>query len=61
MENRTGLWSCMPEEGGVVIPTVHYDAEGNDWYNLNDEYVVINLNLPVSRLKRDIGFANISL
>lgn len=33
----------MPEEGNksVVIVTVHYDAAGNDWDNLNDEYVVI--------------------
>lgn len=41
MDARVGLWSCMPESGGVVILTVHYDAAGNDWDNLNDEYVVI--------------------
>jgi competence protein ComEC len=29
---------------GVVIWYVHYDAEGNDWNNLNDEYVVIKNN-----------------
>ena len=42
IDNRIGLWSCIPEEsGGVVIITVHYDAAGDDRYNLNDEYVVI--------------------
>ena len=42
MNDRIGLWSCMPEGGeGVVIITVHYDAAGDDRYNLNDEYVVI--------------------
>ena len=42
IDNRIGLWSCMPKGGGgVVIITVHYDAAGNDWQNLNDEYVVI--------------------
>lgn len=25
-----------------MISYVHYDATGNDWYNLNDEYVIIN-------------------
>jgi|Deesub1362B_J571_1020462.scaffolds.fasta_scaffold00037_120 hypothetical protein len=25
----------------IVIYYVHYDAEGNDWLNLNDEYVII--------------------
>jgi hypothetical protein len=28
----------------VVISYVHYDAEGDDRYNLNDEYVVIKNN-----------------
>ena len=41
MENRTGLWSCMAGGEGVAIASVHYDAEGDDRYNLNDEYVVI--------------------
>lgn len=43
MNSKIGLWSCMQEQGGggVVILTVHYDAAGNDWQNLNDEYVVI--------------------
>ena len=30
-----------PAEIAVVIDYVHYDAAGNDWDNLNDEYVVI--------------------
>ena len=43
MNSSIGLWGCMPQQagGGVVILTVHYDAAGNDWQNLNDEYVVI--------------------
>jgi len=42
MENKTGLWSCPSEEPrGITIVTVHYNAAGNDWENLNDEYVVI--------------------
>jgi len=41
IDAKVGLWGCMPESGGVVILTVHYDAAGNDWDNLNDEYVVI--------------------
>ena len=28
-------------ETNIVIENVHYDAAGNDWDNLNDEYVVI--------------------
>ena len=46
--NRIGLWGCLPEEEpdppqeeGLVISSVNYDAEGDDRYNLNDEYVVI--------------------
>jgi len=30
-----------PTEAEVVIDYVHYDAAGNDWDNLNDEYVVL--------------------
>jgi len=44
MENRTGLWTCLPEhgKGQITIVRVHYyEAAGNDGYNLNDEYVVI--------------------
>ncbi len=49
MTDRVGLWACMPEEEppeepneeGLLISYVHYDAAGDDRYNLNDEYVVI--------------------
>ncbi|RLF38578.1 MAG: nuclease [Thermoplasmata archaeon] len=42
IENKTGLWSCPSKETyGIVILTVHYNAEGRDEENLNDEYVVI--------------------
>ena len=43
MENKTGLWSCMLETG-VIIAYVHYNAAGDDRYNLNDEYVIISNN-----------------
>lgn len=43
MENKTGLWSCMLETG-VIIAYVHYNAYGDDRYNLNDEYVIISNN-----------------
>ncbi|HID43802.1 MAG TPA: hypothetical protein EYP30_08560 [Archaeoglobaceae archaeon] len=47
VEERRGLWSCTSlEDLSIESPTtgfyaVHYDAEGNDHANLNDEYVVI--------------------
>ena len=43
MENKVGLWkySYSPEEIYLEIVYVHYDAEGDDRENLNDEYVVI--------------------
>ena len=35
----------------VVISEAHYDTEGNDWYNLNDEYIIIgNLGGTVASL-----------
>lgn len=56
IENRVGLWSCMSEEEppeeppieGLIISYVHYDAAGDDRYNLNDEYVVITNNGDIS-------------
>jgi len=36
----TTTTTSTPQQG-VVIWYVHYDAEGNDWDNLNDEYAVI--------------------
>jgi parallel beta-helix repeat protein len=36
--------TTTPQVEGVVISYVHYDAEGNDWDNLNDEYVVVGNN-----------------
>ena len=44
-----GLWTCRspgsdgpttPTESGLAVANIHYDAEGNDNENLNDEYVV---------------------
>ena len=43
-----GLWTCRtpgsddgtPTESGLALADVHYDADGNDNENLNDEYVV---------------------
>lgn len=59
-----GLWSCkegLPTSGDVRIIYVHYDAYGDDNYNLNDEYVVIKnfdsipINLAGWALKDQIG------
>ena len=50
-----------PIEDAVVIEIVHYDAEGNDQYNLNDEYVVIwnkktaDIDLSGWKLKDEFG------
>lgn len=33
-----GMWESSSAD--VYISYVHYNAAGNDWYNLNDEYVV---------------------
>jgi len=35
-----GIWAKTAEQG-VVIAEAHTDAEGNDWDNLCDEYIVI--------------------
>ena len=43
IDNKTGLWSCMLERG-IIIAYVHYNAKGDDRYNLNDEYVIIGNN-----------------
>lgn len=43
MNNKIGLWSCMLEKG-IIIAYVHYNAKGDDRYNLNDEYVIISNN-----------------
>jgi len=50
----TGLWECQNVEtatptptdaqgsgGNVMIETIHYDAAGDEYDNLNDEYVVL--------------------
>jgi len=37
---RRGIWEKI-RESGIAIALVHFDAEGNDWQNLNDEYIVI--------------------
>ncbi|MEW5937934.1 MAG: lamin tail domain-containing protein [Candidatus Thermoplasmatota archaeon] len=39
-----GIWASQelqPSPINVYISYVHYDAAGNDWDNLNDEYLVI--------------------
>jgi len=51
-----------PSGADVQIKYVHYDAEGNDWDNLNDEYVVIknyvdaNADLTGYTLSDDSGY-----
>jgi micrococcal nuclease len=39
MTDRRGLWKLM--DGGILLVEVHYDAQGDDRLNQNDEYVVI--------------------
>ncbi len=39
-EEGLGIWAKAAEQN-VVIAEVHADAEGNDWDNLCDEYIVI--------------------
>ena len=41
IEQKIGLWDCSQSDHPLIIETVHYDAEGNDAENLNDEYVVL--------------------
>jgi micrococcal nuclease len=36
-----GLWNCSRSQKIVTIDQVHYNADGNDEENLNDEYVVL--------------------
>ena len=36
-----GLWNCSKTLHVLTIDQVHYNAEGNDEENLNDEYVVL--------------------
>lgn len=36
-----GLWGCITSKHPLIIDSVHYDAQGNDEDNLNDEYVVL--------------------
>ena len=36
-----GLWCCSNPKNMLSITQVHYNAEGNDEENLNDEYVVL--------------------
>ncbi|MBS3777759.1 MAG: lamin tail domain-containing protein [Candidatus Thermoplasmatota archaeon] len=36
-----GLWNCSESQSVLRISEVHYDAYGNDKYNLNDEYIVL--------------------
>jgi micrococcal nuclease len=39
MTGRRGLWTLM--DAGILLIEVHYDAQGDDRMNLNDEYVVV--------------------
>jgi len=49
IDNSTGLWACKNQlqqktgkfGGPVIILDVHYDADGDDSVNLNDEYIVL--------------------
>ena len=59
-----GLWAYSYSEqfeGTVTIELVHYDAAGDDRYNLNDEYVVVKnvgtttINLKDWKLKDEAG------
>jgi hypothetical protein len=43
-EEETPPPSPPPATSNVIISSVHYDAAGDDWDNLNDEYVVIRNN-----------------
>ena len=37
-----GIWKTSDYKNCIVISQFHYDAEGNDNYNLNAEYVILN-------------------
>jgi len=41
IEQNRGLWDCSSFDHPLIIDFVHYDAAGNDEFNLNDEYVVL--------------------
>ena len=42
IRNENGLWGCVQNRSsGLYISYVHYDAQGDDRNNLNDEYVKI--------------------
>ncbi|HON81240.1 MAG TPA: thermonuclease family protein [Methanoregulaceae archaeon] len=45
MSNRIGVWSGMVpsplQQSGIFIAAVHYDAAGDDRFNLNDEYITL--------------------
>ncbi len=38
-ENELGIWKASDYKDCFVISDFNYDAEGNDNYNLNDEYI----------------------
>src|SRR3989338_94832 len=37
-----GIWKTSDYKNCIVVSQFHYDAEGNDNYNLNAEYVILN-------------------
>lgn len=47
-DSLNGLWQCLTIQSKISIAEVHYDAEGNDEQNLNDEYVVLVNNEEVA-------------
>lgn len=41
-EQGNGLWQRSPDADCITVHTLHYDADGNDNQNLNDEYVTFH-------------------
>jgi len=43
-DTEVGMWAMSAEDFDIVTTELHFDAEGNDKDNLNDEYVVFYNN-----------------
>lgn len=39
-ESKIGLWAPAKTSQSIIVSYMHADADGNDNYNLNDEYVI---------------------
>ncbi|PIP17367.1 MAG: hypothetical protein COX44_00290 [Candidatus Portnoybacteria bacterium CG23_combo_of_CG06-09_8_20_14_all_37_13] len=39
-ESKTGIWALAQAGNSIIVSYMRADAEGNDNYNLNDEYVI---------------------